>query len=270
MPRIVFARLLPAILLAAPCFATPQTSPSAGAPKTRAKKKRKLRAKTRVSPILQAQAVSDNDSSEWIELKDRPVQASTDFRDVQIPDAEDLAEGPSLPPPPQPPATSVPQPMFSQAPTPTPPTTTVDAVPNTALESPAAVEPATSSIPAVARKAPETDAEYAEWFCAQQPEGRVEAELSTGEQVDCLTRDYAVEVEFASNYKEAIGQVEAYAAFSGKKGGIALILSTEDDLEYLNRLQTVIKTRKLDIRVWKIRPSVQPAVKDSKLVSASI
>ena len=90
-------------------------------------------------------------------------------------------------------------------------------------------------------------------FQSQWCQGRVEVTLSDRTRVDCLTDSHAIEVEFASKWKNAIGQSLHYALMTGKKAGIALILRKETDQRYLDQLNRVIEANKLLIQVWVVK-----------------
>ena len=53
--------------------------------------------------------------------------------------------------------------------------------------------------------------------------GQIEVRLPDRTRVDCLTDEYAIEIDFAINWKQGIGQSLHYALVTGKKPGIALI-----------------------------------------------
>lgn len=85
---------------------------------------------------------------------------------------------------------------------------------------------------------------------ATEMKGRMEARVENG-RVDVLTDQYAIEVEFAAKWKNAIGQALWYALQTGKKAGIVIVLENEkDDLPAAIRLGSVIEANKLPIRVW--------------------
>lgn len=66
--------------------------------------------------------------------------------------------------------------------------------------------------------------------------GETEAVLEDRTRVDCLTDEYAVEVDFGDGWAEAIGQALYYAERTGRRPGIVLVL--EDGGErYLRRLR---------------------------------
>lgn len=71
-------------------------------------------------------------------------------------------------------------------------------------------------------------------------------------RVDCLTKDYAIEFDFAPKYTEAIGQSLLYAILTNKKPAIVLILEKENDKKFLERL--LIVANKYNIKVWTMKP----------------
>lgn len=81
--------------------------------------------------------------------------------------------------------------------------------------------------------------------------GTMEVPVPDG-RVDVLTRDHAIEVEFSSKWKEAIGQALWYALQTGRAAGIVLIIERpERDAVDSMRLETVVAARKLPIKVWR-------------------
>jgi len=80
--------------------------------------------------------------------------------------------------------------------------------------------------------------------------GRVEVVLPDKTRLDCLLADYAVEVDFARKWAEAIGQAMHYSRLTGKPPGVLLILEAPEDERYLLRL----KETAYWIRVWTITP----------------
>jgi len=94
---------------------------------------------------------------------------------------------------------------------------------------------------------------YQNAWCAEH-KGVTEHVVSGGSRVDCLTDEYAVEVDFARKWQEAIGQAMYYARKTGRKPGIVLIMEHEGDQRYLGRLFYTIKKREEYITVWTIGP----------------
>ena len=85
--------------------------------------------------------------------------------------------------------------------------------------------------------------------------GVTEYRLPDRTRVDCLTDEYAIEVDFASSTKiaEAMGQSLHYARITGKKAGIQLIIEKESQMKYYHRLMDNIKFYDLPITVWIIK-----------------
>jgi hypothetical protein len=85
---------------------------------------------------------------------------------------------------------------------------------------------------------------------AKQLNGAIEYKIK-GIRVDILTKEYAIEVDFAKKQYEAIGQALLYSIYTKKKAGIVLI--SEDprlDLKHILRCKTVC--RKHNITLWII------------------
>lgn len=93
--------------------------------------------------------------------------------------------------------------------------------------------------------------DYQTWWCDKH-HGTVEHRLPDGTRVDCLTREYAVEVEYAHKWAESIGQALYYAQSTGRKPGVLMIIQNDKDERFLKRLRSVSKER--GIKVWTVRP----------------
>ena len=63
-------------------------------------------------------------------------------------------------------------------------------------------------------------------------------------RVDCLTEEYAIEIDFASKWAQGIGQSLYYAKMTGRKPGILIILLKPKDCRYVERI------KKINIKVW--------------------
>ena len=81
-------------------------------------------------------------------------------------------------------------------------------------------------------------------------DGQMEFVLEDRTRVDCLTNEYAIEVDFAKKWAESIGQSLFYADMTEKKPAIALIVG-ETDLRLLKRLERVSK--KFNIKIYIIK-----------------
>ena len=67
--------------------------------------------------------------------------------------------------------------------------------------------------------------------------GKQEFLLWDNTRVDCLTKDYAIEFDFAHKWAESIGQSLYYAKMTGKKPAVALILTDLKDYRYVKRVE---------------------------------
>ena len=67
--------------------------------------------------------------------------------------------------------------------------------------------------------------------------GRKEVVLWDMTRVDCVTKDYAIEFDFAKKWAESIGQSLYYAKMTGKKPAVVLILKAESDYRYVKRIE---------------------------------
>lgn len=68
--------------------------------------------------------------------------------------------------------------------------------------------------------------------------GSMEYVLFDKTRVDCLTSEYAIEVDFAKKWAESIGQALYYAEVTGRKPVVVLIVSEDDD-KYVDRVKKV-------------------------------
>jgi hypothetical protein len=86
---------------------------------------------------------------------------------------------------------------------------------------------------------------YQEKWCNEHG-GVMEFRLDDGTRVDCLTDELAVEFDFAKKWAEAIGQARYYAAMTGKRGAVVLIVGPHDE-RYTQRLK-IAAGADLDLR----------------------
>lgn len=82
--------------------------------------------------------------------------------------------------------------------------------------------------------------EYQAELC-QRLDGITEYHLVDKTRVDCLTQEYAIEVDFGKKWAEGIGQSLYYAQMTGRKPAVALIIDHDSEQRYLNRLKKVSK-----------------------------
>lgn len=75
--------------------------------------------------------------------------------------------------------------------------------------------------------------------------GRKEAILWDMTRVDCLTKDYAIEFDFAKKWAESIGQALYYSKMTGKEPAVVLILTSPEDYRYVKRIERLDNQIKL-------------------------
>ena len=68
-------------------------------------------------------------------------------------------------------------------------------------------------------------------------------------RVDCLTKDYAIEFDFANKWAESVGQSLYYAHMTKKKPAVVLIMSKLTDMKYVKRVERLDK----DIQIFLIK-----------------
>lgn len=81
--------------------------------------------------------------------------------------------------------------------------------------------------------------------------GEMEYVLKDKTRVDCLTDEYAIEVDFAKKWAEGIGQSLYYAHMTGKKPAVGFIINTKKDQRYFKRLNALAK--KYEIKIFLIK-----------------
>ena len=89
-----------------------------------------------------------------------------------------------------------------------------------------------------------------QWCSAN--DGVLEHRTKYGTYVDCLTEEYAVEVEFDYNWKESIGQSLHYAEATNKKPAVLFIKRTKSKKDYLAELNQTIDKFNLPIKIFTI------------------
>ena len=97
-------------------------------------------------------------------------------------------------------------------------------------------------------------------YWARLTGAQTEVILDDKARVDCLTKEYAVEVDFAQKWGESIGQALYYGIKTNRKPAVLLILENpKKDVVYLKRLQTV--ANKYGITVFTITKNDLEGVK---------
>ena len=81
-------------------------------------------------------------------------------------------------------------------------------------------------------------------------------------RVDCLTKTYAVEFDFASKWAEAIGQSLYYSKITGKKPAIILILEKDEDTKYYNRAKLLAEDN--NITLWYTKPPADNTLRQKR------
>lgn len=78
----------------------------------------------------------------------------------------------------------------------------------------------------------------------------VEVRLADGSRCDILTKEYAIEVDWADEkWKEAPGQAVLYAALTNRKPGVVLLVKNRRN-EQSDILRATIVCAKLEIPIW--------------------
>jgi len=90
------------------------------------------------------------------------------------------------------------------------------------------------------------EADYVDAFC----DGVIEFVLEDRTRVDCLTPDEAQEYDWGHKSYEAIGQALWYAANTGRRAAIVLIVKTSSDERGVARARKIINHYGLPINVY--------------------
>ncbi|MBC2594927.1 hypothetical protein H5P28_11730 [Ruficoccus amylovorans] len=85
----------------------------------------------------------------------------------------------------------------------------------------------------------EPEAFYAEWAANQLHASR-EVVLEDRTRCDLLTEDYAIEIDFAPKWAEAVGQSLHYASMTGRRAAVILILTRPGDTRYVQRVRRMV------------------------------
>ena len=89
---------------------------------------------------------------------------------------------------------------------------------------------------------------------------RVEVRLWDATRVDMLSDDTAWEVDWAKKWAEGIGQALYYAAVTGKRPGLVLLVRDMDrDRRYVYRAQTVCAKHGIELRIEVLRKDADGA-----------
>lgn len=104
---------------------------------------------------------------------------------------------------------------------------------------------------ATAAPAQEMERDRQEQLCAGMQIGRY---LPNGTYVDCVTDDYAIEVDFTNKWAEAIGQSLMYAAELERLPGIILVCRQDMDpslcLKHGYLIEQTVNWWRIGMTVW--------------------
>jgi len=78
--------------------------------------------------------------------------------------------------------------------------------------------------------------------------GEREVSVSNG-RVDLVTNEYAFEIEWAWNWKEAVGQSLWYGLQTNKKPGIILIMRQNAEFKYVQQLESALQYSNLSEQI---------------------
>lgn len=91
---------------------------------------------------------------------------------------------------------------------------------------------------------------YQKQWCGKW-NGTEEYRLKDETRVDCLTKNYAVEFDFAHKWAESFGQAKYYAEMTGKKPAVIIIIEQPSDWKYYNRINAI--ARKNGVTLWYMK-----------------
>lgn len=90
------------------------------------------------------------------------------------------------------------------------------------------------------------ESSYQHVWCSMQS-GIEEYENKDYTRVDCLTKNHAVEFDFANKWAESIGQALHYQRMTGKRAKVVLILENpEKEMIYFKRVEKLAKIHNFD------------------------
>jgi len=98
-----------------------------------------------------------------------------------------------------------------------------------------------------------TENDYSD-VLANQLDGQREVRLWDDTRVDILTDEYAIEVDWAYKWAEAIGQSLYYGIVTGKKPMIIILIKDNTkDKKYIYRCQTICTKYGIKLKSYKIQ-----------------
>ena len=106
------------------------------------------------------------------------------------------------------------------------------------------------------------ESSYQHAWCSKHC-GIEEYENSDFTRVDCLTKNHAVEFDFANKWAESVGQAEHYAGMTGKRGKVVLILENpRKEKIYYKRVKELGRIHNFDVEY--VTPRILHLDKDGK------
>ena len=96
---------------------------------------------------------------------------------------------------------------------------------------------------------------YQEKWCADR--GQMEVTMKDGTHADCITKFYAVEVDFADKWAECLSQALRYARLTGLQPACLLIIEAPKDLRYLQNLRADIEHWRLPVVLFHTETGVK-------------
>ena len=100
-----------------------------------------------------------------------------------------------------------------------------------------------------AAKAKKLNERHYQTILCNELNGEMEYVLKDKTRVDCLTDEYAIEVDFAKKWAESIGQSLYYAHMTAKKPAVGLIMNSKKDERYFKRLKVMADEYEIKIFV---------------------
>ncbi len=97
----------------------------------------------------------------------------------------------------------------------------------------------------------EKNERYYQNIWCKENNGITEYILPDKTRVDCLTKEYAIEFDFASKWAESVGQSLYYAKRTTKKPAIVLIMENSSDEKYYERADFLAKN--YNITLFKMK-----------------
>lgn len=89
-------------------------------------------------------------------------------------------------------------------------------------------------------------------YCSKE-KGIKEFILENKVRVDCLTKDYAIEMDWCNKWYEGITQALYYAMLTNNKAKLVLIKNSSNDNKYINRALQTIRFYNLPITLEVIK-----------------